>query len=423
MTFPRNELGSNALTLAGIGLLTVSVGLLLPHSAMAREGMHANVVTAGSCSAADVQTALDAVVTAGGTVVLPAGACDWDSQSVTLDMQNQDVHLRGAGKGTGGTVIKRSSAGYDTYALTFNCAGANGGVELSDIAFEGNAQTGGLDAGVSLVNSCQDFKIHDASFTKFVKSGVETVGTNSRGVIYQSDFTNNYDPGAPSDGYGYGVVVYGTDSDSRPTLSLGGPQAVFIEDNYFRQNRHSVASNSNSRYVVRHNEFITTDTTRQTAMVDAHGKNASINHGSRSWEVYENTLYFDGVDYQADGISMRGGDGVVFNNTLGGSKTSGLTVAYVLQVVTENGCPLGGQPYILDQTEKAWVWGNTWMQTVAGQGVTVRTPFSEEAPFTMDCRLYFRLGQEYFLNAPANYVPYVYPHPLRGDTIFKNGFE
>ncbi|MEO5559436.1 MAG: hypothetical protein ABIO49_06485 [Dokdonella sp.] len=419
MTIPQKSPGPNVRSLAAIGLMVAGVGLLLPHSTVAADGPQSTMVMAGTCSATDVQAALDAAVTAGGTVVLPAGSCDWGSQSVTLHMSNHGVYLRGAGKGAGGTAIKRSSAGYDTSALTFNCAGASGGVEMSDIAFVGNAQTGGLDAGVSLVNSCQDFKIHDASFTKFVKSGVETVGTNSRGVIYKNDFTNNYDPGAPSDGYGYGVVVYGTDSDPRPTLSLGGPQAVFIEDNYFRQNRHSVASNQNSRYVVRYNEFITTDTTRNTAMVDAHGKASNINHGSRSWEVYENTLYFEGVDYQADGISMRGGDGVVFNNILGGSKTSGLTVAYVLQLVTENGCPLGGQPFVDDQTEKAWVWGNTWMQTVAEQGVTVRTPFSA----SQDCRLYFREGQEYFLNAPANYVPYVYPHPLRGDTIFKNGFE
>ena len=422
MYFPGRVPSSNARVLAAISLLAVCAGMLISGSVVAVESPRANVVMAGTCSAVDVQTALDGVVTAGGTVVLPSGTCDWGSQNVTLQMKNQRVYLRGAGKGAGGTLIKRTSAADRSYALTFKCGAATGGVEVSDIAFEGRGVTNILDAGLALTGSCRDFKIHDTSFTKFVKSGVETNGTDSRGVIYASDFTNNYDPGHPTDGEGYGVVVYGTNSaGARPTYTLGGPEAVFIENNYFRQNRHSVASNTNSRYVVRYNEFITTDTTRNTAMVDAHGKSGSVYHGSRSWEVYENTLYFDGVDYQADGISMRGGDGVAFNNILGGSKTSGLTIAYVLQLVTENDCPLGGQPYILDQTEKAWVWGNTWMQTVDQQGVTVRIPFST----ALDCRLYFRPGQEYFLTAPSGYVPYAYPHPLRGvgDMIFRHGFE
>lgn len=403
---------------AGIGPLLACAAMLISGFAVARNDQRANAVMAGTCSAADVQAALSAVVTPGGTVVLPSGTCDWGSQTVTLDMKNMDVHLRGAGKGTGGTLIRRSSAGNVSYALTFNCATGSGGVELSDIAFEGRATTDILDAGLLLAHSCRDFRIHDASFSKFVKSGVETRGTDSRGVIYQSDFADNYDPGHPSDGEGYGVVVYGDDTAGpRATYTLGSAEAVFIENSYFRQNRHSIASNYNSRYVARYNEFITTNTTRNTGMVDAHGKSNSNHHGSRSWEIYENSLYFDGDGYQADGISIRGGDGVVFNNILGGSKITGLTIAYVLQLVTENGCPSGGEPPVVEQTEHAWIWGNTWMQTVAQQGVTVRTPG--------DCASYFRLGQEYFLSAPSGYLPYVYPHPLRGivDRIFRSGFE
>lgn len=400
-----------------VGLLVVCASALMSGKTMAAVGAYRQSVMAGSCSAVDVQAALDAVVATGGIVMLPSGTCDWGGQKVTLQMQNADVYLRAAGKGVGGTTIKRSTAAADSYALTLNCASASGRVEVSDIAFEGNAQAGTLDAGIRLINSCRDFKLHDMSFTKFVKSGIETKGSNSRGVIYRSDFTNNYDPGSPSNGYGYGVVVYGTDSESRPPLSLGTAEAVFIEDNYFRQNRHSVASNSNSRYVVRHNELITTNTTRDTAMIDAHGKGSSVSHGSRSWEVYENRLYFDGDDYQSDGISMRGGDGVVFNNTLGGSKLTGLTIAYVLNLVTENECPGGGVPPIVEQTTQAWIWANSWLPTVAQQGVTVRAQGN--------CALYFRQGQEYFLYMPSGYAPYVYPHPLRATeaSIFENGFE
>ncbi len=54
----------------------------------------------------------------------------------------------------------------------------------------------------------------------------------------------------------------------------------------------------------------------------------------------------------------------------------------------------------LDQTTQLWVWGNTL--NGAAVGVTVNSAES----------CLFQLDRDYFLTAPAGYVPYPYPHPL-----------
>ena len=365
--------------------------------------------TAATCAFADVQAALDGA-SGGDTVRVPAGNCDWGGATVKSPA---GVWLRGAGKGQ--TTIRRLSAASGSYALVFDCS--NGlRAELSDIAFEGLDDDGVLDNGVQLKNGCRDFKVHDARFARFSMAGLEISGRGSRGVVYASEFVDNL-----REGWGYGIVVYG--GYDWPALDLGGPEAVFVEDNYFSTNRHSIASNYGSSYVLRHNTLVTTNASRDTGMVDAHGRQAGSMRGSRSWEIYDNHLLFDDDGYQADGISIRGGDGVIFNNTF--AHTHSGRIAYVAQFVVEDGCP-GTQPVqgpagaypVPDQTRAAWVWNNAW-----DGNVDKRIRIADGNSF--DCGYYLQEGRDYFQFQKPGYAPYVYPHPLRAevDTIFGDGFE
>ena len=368
------------------------------------------VTTAASCEIADVQAAIDDAG-AGDVVQIPAGTCDWGGATAT---SVAGIRLRGAGMGQ--TTIRRSSAASGSYALEIDCD--NGlRAELSDIAFEGLDDDDVLDNGVLLDNGCRDFKVHDARFAKFSMAGLEIDGSRSRGVVSASEFGDNL-----REGWGYGIVVYG-DYDW-PTLDLGGPEAVFVEDNYFSTNRHSIASNYGSRYVLRHNTLVTTNASRNTSMVDAHGRQDGSARGSRGWEIYDNHLLFDDDGYQADGISIRGGDGVIFNNTLTHSHQG--RIAYVAQfVIEDNGCadtepvqgPAGPYP-VPDQTRAAWVWNNTWDGDAEDR---IRTSDGN----SFDCGYYLQEGRDYFQFAKPGYVPYAYPHPLRADadTIFEDSFE
>lgn len=392
------------------------------------------VLAASSCQAAAVQQALDSAPD-NSIVDVPAGICDWGNTTVSYS-QNKSVWLRGAGIGT--TIIRRTSAGNDSYALRFDCDQVKQ-IELSGFTFQGR-HSSVTDGGLYLGNSCRDFKIHHMRFDGFTMSGIEIRDKSnsnppySRGVIYQSQFENHFNPSSPSSGEGYPVVVYG--SHRALPLELGTAEAVFIEDNFFKANRHSIASNYGSRYVVRHNDLITTDVTRNTSMIDAHGRQSNSDRGSRSWEIYQNHLTFEGNAYWADGIAMRGGDGVIWGNLIDFDGSTEIGIAYTAQLVIENSdCPAypgDGLPPVQtpglnhpvpDQTTDAWIWGNThlWADQNANGYDEIRVTNRAD----WDCRYYLQEGRDYHLSPKPGYVPYPYPHPLRGepDLIFDDGFE
>ncbi|MEO8505467.1 MAG: hypothetical protein ABI609_16340 [Acidobacteriota bacterium] len=357
----------------------------------------AEAVTAASCSAADVQTALGAAAN-GTTVTIPAGDCDWGGAQVT---RSAGVTIKGAGRSL--TKIRRTAAVTlgDNYLLTFDC---NNGltVEISDLTLIGNddLQTEPQrlldnDNGLALLNGCVDFKIHDIEISKFSNAGLTIRGNSQRGVVYRSNFISNFKCQAdPVDCLGYGVVVYG--NGSPPALALGSRDAVFIEDDYFYDNRHGVASNYGSRYVARHNTFVSTQRTRNFAMVDAHGRQSPDSIGSRSWEIYGNVLKTDPPSMVADGIGLRGGDGVVFGNSV-------YKIPYVARLSNET-CT-GTYP-LPDQIRAGYVWGNDW-QPVPGYG-------DESIPVGAGCEAYLVEGRDFFRTARPGYSPYPYPHPLRG---------
>lgn len=400
------------------------------------------VLALPDCQRSTLRNALDNLPAAGGVIELPAQDCDWGSQTISVNLNGRNLWLRGAGsQGATRTVLRRSNPAHASQALTLTCSG-NEQVEVSDLAFEGAmlADSGGtdgtrLEGALKLDGGCQEFKLHDLSFDRFSKSGIEIRGADSRGVIYDSRFTNNYNTRSPGNGEGYGVVVYENSGSAVPRapLALGSGQAVFIEDNYFKANRHSIASNSNSRYVVRHNDIIQVRTTRGTAAVDAHGRGA-YPPGSRSWEIYNNYFYYDaadpaypGSDWAATGIGIRGGDGVVFGNLLDGSNRPGnnLTIRNVMSLTSESSCSAAAGTE--HETVQAHLWGNSWQAGSAGGELDDQGNPIIVRVYPSACNSRFREGHEYHLldAQPDWYTSFPYPHYLRleGDAIFADGFE
>jgi hypothetical protein len=349
-----------------------------------------NSVAPADCSFDSVQAAVNNAKP-GTTVLIPAGDCGWGGSTLQLP---GGIYLKGAGNTA--TTIRRSAPVADwTHSLVwFDCSiNPSSPVALSDMNLVGYGTLGTDDTGVVLSNACIDFRVFNNKFSKFTFAALNVTGDGvarlQRGAIYKNEFTNNYTIGRGN--LGYGVAVYGN-SQTGP-LNLGTQDAVFVEDNAFIGNRHSVASNAGARYVFRYNTLTQTNETQDWGQIDAHG-NTGAGNGTFSWEVYNNT-FLSAITDGGTGwaMLMRGGDGVAFNNTF----ASGLTQAVGLTV--ETGC--GGSYPVVDQTRSAYIWGNSQ------NAVQIYSDSSG------DCTPFFAQGRDYFFAAKPGYVPYTYPHPLQ----------
>lgn len=409
-------IGRAAVLLLALSVLAVGSAADAPPSGSVTAGaagasmrQSTQTVQAQSCSAIHVQAALDAAAD-GDTVEIPAGDCDWGAAEVA---RAAGITVRGAGRLL--TTIRRTAAmtDYTNATLEFDC-GNGGSVDISGLRLVGNdllqtepERLQDNDLGLSLLHGCVDFRVHDMEFSRFSHAGLSIRGRDARGVVYANDFLSNYKcQPTPVDCLGYGVVIAGDADLPRPPLALGTEDAVFVEDSYFHDNRHGIASNYGSRYVARHNTFVTTPRTRDFGMIDAHGRQGGSSQGSRSWEIYANILRMQSpAMVAADGISLRGGDGVVFGNTLEAG------IAYVASLRNET---CSGVYPLADQIREAYVWDNDW-NPVPG--------YNPDAIWvSANCLPYLQEGRDFFRFARIGYLPYTYPHPLRG-MVFTDGFE
>lgn len=324
---------------------------------------------------------------AGTTVNIPGGDCNWGTQQLNVP---GGIYLNGAGQDV--TTIRRVGVVSNTsYLIAYNCSNGRRAI-VSNMTLVGNGNGAIQDKGLGLLRGCVDFKVSDSKFTNFIFSAVYVGDSaNQRGVIYRNSFTNNFSASLMN--LGYGVVVFG--GGTWPALDLGSQNAVFVEDNYFSGNRHNIASNNGSVYVFRYNTVVGQDPAKDFAMTDAHGLSSS-RHGSRSYEIYNNQYTANlARGLQRTAIGIRGGDGVIFNNTASAS------ISRTIELMVD-GFPCGTYPGP-DQIRSLNIWGNS---ANPGNGYTVNG-------IDNTCPASIGLNRDYFLFPRPGYAPYIYPHPLR----------
>jgi len=365
---------SRTLQLAFASLATIVSLLCLTTS-----NAYSAIITSRSCSPADIQTAVNSAST-GDVVQLPA--CTNSSWIGVVNI-SKEITIAGAGE----TQTKLIKPGTDTRAMfVVNCSGGLRGFEFYGITLGGRGDETTLDKGMWLRNGCQDFTVHNTTFQKFGHAGIytETAEGPTTGVVYECNFLNNF---RPQRGYGLEVVGDGTYPE---TLELGTQNALFVEDSYFEGNRHAIASNNGARYVFRYNEIV--DNRENASAIDAHGKTPYWPRGSRAYEIYNNNIV-NSID-RWQGVGIRGGDGVIFNNTISGT---------IYAIALENDSNYTGCSYPCpDQIRELHIWNNT------EEGRTAEvTPLREN-----NARL-IQEGRDYFLFPRPGYTPYPYPHPLR----------
>jgi hypothetical protein len=157
----------------------------------------------------------------------------------------------------------------------------------------------------------------------------------------------------------------------------GTDEAVFVEDCVFSGNRHAVAASSGAHYVFRHNRVLRHV---KACSIDAHGPGYGWAQGTRYMEIYENTV--EAPVYRQCGIGIRGGDGVIFGNTLHGFSRP---VLLVLE---------WGMPESLKATYPAeghirelWIWDNQAYGGLAAPQID------------QDARGFIQPGRDYFTEA------------------------
>lgn len=368
-------------------------------------------VQAASCDVPDVQQALDRAARAGGDglVDIPSGTCDWGHLTVSVS-PTASLRVKGLG-GRQGTIIKRSTVSLNAPPMvTIDCRHSAGPVEFTDLTLYGPGHDSTVDVGLRLANGCVDFQIHRTRFEGFGNAGLlvggggldehETRARRNRGVIYRSEFVNNF-----STSLGYGILVRG--KGDWPPFSLGRREAVFVEDNVFRGNRHAIASNAGAVYVFRHNIV----EGRGYAAIDAHGKTAPTKRGTRGWEIYNNVISHAHGSVGIAGIWLNGGEGVIFGNSISGMK-------YPIALGTPDSALCAKRVRLEDDPTRVWLWDNRPDSAVRMFGFAPATRGAVENPLV--CKHLFELGKDYEYLRPSGYVPYPYPHPSRTEAASGN---
>ena len=342
-----------------LGKAVLTAGLLIAGVARAQT----EVIVTEQTQAA-IQAALDqrpAIVT------LPPGRYQIDG---TLRIRNNDLLLRGSGADQ--TVLFRMVDGTNT-AMIRSTGFAR--VRVTGIRFEGvsildedlHQLSTGREVGI-MFDDATDFRVDNCFFTHTGFAGVRTNGASS-GVVDHCTFQDQYKPLVGTDGYG--VVVYGV--DALEEVPFGSGRATFIEDSSFSLCRHAVASNKGARYVFRYNYVAQNEIAHA---IDAHGTEYGSTVGTE-WIDANNNLVEDPI-YTGYAVRIRGGMGVIWNNTF---------IGYSLGIRLTQETP---QP-----TGPVYIWDNS---IVPETNPMVRAEG----------------GSTYVLSPPNDYLPYPYPHPLVG---------
>jgi len=267
----------------------VKLTLLLFLSLFFRAGVHiyaSEITYASSVSYNDVFEALENTQL-GGTLIIPDGEADWSTSltvpdSITILANNSIINLS-----------------LPIYAFTI---GNHTRVSGLHINFNVDEATGIKAVG-------ENWRVDHCTFTNNtteILEGVRATGTefHPSGLVDHCTFINSR------------VLVYGSqilmaNKEWAETLHLGSKYAVYVEDCQFSWTFHGnvIDSNYGARYVFRYNQV--TD-----SYIHCHSVQAT-NRASRSWEIYGNTIIQSKRSMWSP-IFLRGGTGVVFDNTIKG---------------------------------------------------------------------------------------------------------
>jgi len=374
-------------------------------------GTHAKAynATANSCSASDIRSAIDNVISVGGgTVKIPACQADNTWKKADRISVKTDIEFRLLGAGKDKTVIGYEDGANPSTGMFFEGSGL---VELSDFTFRGS-DTAKIAMGIKIYSmNTEDLRIHHMRIQKFSNTALYVCqNPNSPMVIDHNEISDQYGVGM------YGVRIHGTNLQSDfiipASFGINNPTALFIEDNTFDDCYHSISAFATSNVVFRNNIV-----KNPTSFIDGHGpcfdvgcfRGADPNSGTYIYEIYDNTI--DCATYPW-GVNIRGGTGIVTDNTL---INCNIGVRLEMETCSEGtncsvaqGCPQSNTDTdaCYQAPNQWWIWENDY------QGSGSSFAYNDKGSGCI------RENNEYFLHSPQindpveSYTKYPYPHPL-----------
>ena len=301
-----------------ISFFFLIASLILTFNSIAK----ASDVTANSCSASDIRSAINEVISSGGgTVNIPACVeTAWGSDKILI---SSDTPLRILGAGKDKTNF--SSSGNYLFKIT-----GNGVTEIGQftVDFKG-AGTTAID--LENVHKNTDTYIHHIKTLNSAAASFNICQSATNVTLLSNlDIRGNKT---------YGVYVYGPGplwdyAIPEPNWGENNPIATFIEDSYFYQNGgHVISGFTGAKIVMRHNTF---DDMLDTGL-DGHawgygqscGQSSSDprlhanNYGAYQFEIYDNIWENTSARYC---VRIRSGTGIVTDNVCDADETVRLAI-------------------------------------------------------------------------------------------------
>lgn len=297
----------------------------------------AATINATSCSQSAVQAAVNSAAD-GDTVVIPDGTCTWTS-GITVDQSSsrKSLTIRGLHDCTVDAKGRPTSCQTNITNFFLGYTGVDGkAFRLSNFRMIG----GNVGNLISIRGTGKSWRIDHIYFDTVAASSriiyINEVGATdvTYGVIDSNTIinpSNTFLHYQPDNGGNYGWM--------RP-LDLGGPDALYFENNTYRRDSESASiavtdSNGPGRFVVRYNDIT-------NGWIQAHDAIVTNHRGVRKWEIYNNTFTYD-----AKGnwwvVQLRGGTGVMYNNTI--SDPYGATASWSAQMTIYRAYQTGGDPW------------------------------------------------------------------------------
>lgn len=411
-----------------------------------------------SCSASDIRARI-IEARPGDTVSVPSGRCTWtDGMGASVVINKSNITLQGAGIGK--TIINtRYDAGRAGGGILIQSNTRS--VRITGFTFDGGSDEKATYQAISVGgwntrDGARDFRIDHNRFQNYgsLNNGgmgqyvIESWG-HGFGVIDHNQFVDTR-----------GEVLY-LNGDGSPAFKrfpeIGGYEngTVFVEDNTFSMlnctgysNSHEcgniVDGNEGIRYVFRYNAVVGTENARWNQIADTHGfcvcdhlcagKLKDI-RSVVSIEVYGNNISIGRSGNINDKgwlpFSVRGGTGVIYNNTIHGrtgsikfvnersqtpaygcATSSIATPAYSGECHVANGLGIveGAGPVYgncRDQVHSFYFWNNKLNGSVDAFNKGVYVEKSGWPQQDIVKNTHFFAEQE-----KPGYKPYTYPHPL-----------
>lgn len=324
---------------------------------------------------------LNAIQTApiNSVVVLPKGVYNFSGQKIQI---RKGITITGSGEHE---TILRKSGNLDWFFQILT----NDFVRISNLILDANGFGGG---GIQAKATGLVFRLDNSELKYFSTRAIEFHG-DITGVIDHNRFEEN----RITD-----IVVYGDNDAWNKPIELGSDDAMYVEDNVFihkkvKGNWHSIASNHGSKYVFRFNSI--DDGNFNSNPIDAHG-NFEYGRGSRTYEIYGNKIQ---SVHSYQGIYIRGGTGVIFDNEFIGDFTFPIMLTDYRSFNRDNSGNYISNTYPgLDQIRELYIWNNTYKGNEVYAFVQDRGKVRDN----------IKENRDFYYTARPGYKPFTYPHPM-----------